>query len=108
MTSIPDFTDSCKPGLARGVRMLTDRLTGQPMLVFPEAVVELKGPGPAIVSLCDGQRTFGEIVATLAEQYRAPIATLRADVARYLERLRDRMLIEIDATQTFRMPGGAD
>ena len=69
---IPTSPDSCKPGLARGVRMRR-RIDHRPAAAgFPEAIVELKGPGPAIIALCDGRRTFGEIVATLAEQYRAP------------------------------------
>jgi pyrroloquinoline quinone biosynthesis protein E len=96
---LSDFPDSCKPGLAVGVRRRIDPITGQLLLVFPEAVVELKGPGPAIISLCDGRRTFGQIVAALAEKYNAPLAILREDVARYLHRLRDRILIEVDAAR---------
>jgi len=89
-----DLPDGCVPSLAPGVRMHADRLTGQPMLLFPEAMVELKGAGSAIVGLCDGQRRLGQIVAILSRRFQSPTEKLRTDVARFLHRLRDRMLIE--------------
>src|SRR6185437_5574613 len=94
-----NLSDSCKPRLAPGVRMVTDRMTGQPLLVFPEAMVELKGPGQTILALCDGRRSLADVVAMLAQQYNAPVAVLQADVIRYLDRLRDRRLVEVDGPE---------
>jgi PqqA peptide cyclase len=91
-----DLADSCRPRLAPGVRMHVDRLTGRSLLLFPEAVVELKGSGSAIIPLCDGGRTFGEIIETLSGQFQAPIELLRGDVTRYLRRLRERMLVTFE------------
>jgi len=94
LQSSPELADSCRPRLARGVRMQIDRLTGQPLLLFPEAVVELKGSGSAIVPLCDGHRLLGEIIAILLERFQAPADELRADVLRFLCRMRERMLVQ--------------
>jgi len=93
-----ELADSCRPRLAPGVRMRIDRLTGRPLLLFPEAVVELSGSGSAIAQLCDGRRLLSEIIEILAQQFRAPPAVLRADVTRYLCRLRERMLVQFDDT----------
>ena len=91
-----DLTDDCRPRLAAGVRLHTDRLTRDSVLLFPEALVKLQGSGAAIIPLCDGRRSFGEILSILGEQFKAPPAVLRADVTKYLLRLRERMLIEFD------------
>ncbi len=96
LAAVAELADSCRPRLASGVRMLIDRLTGRPLLVFPEAVVELTGSGSAIVQLCDGHRLLSEIVETLSGQFQAPPAVLRSDVTRYLCRLHERMLVQLD------------
>jgi len=92
------LADFCQPRLAFGVRMQTDRLTGRPLLLFPEAVVELTGSGSAIVQLCDGHRRLSEIIDTLAQQFQAPPAVLRSEVTRYLCRLHERMLVQFTDT----------
>jgi len=89
-----DLPDACVPRLACGVRLHVDRLTGQPLLLFPEAMVELTGPGPAILSLCNGQRQLGRIVDALCRKFQVPKEKLRSDVVRYLHRLRGRMLVD--------------
>src|SRR5208282_941859 len=96
LAAVAELADSCRPRLASGVRMQIDRLTGRPLLLFPEAVGELTGSGSAIVQLCDGHRLFSEIIETLAQQFQAPPAVLRSDVTRYLCRLHERMLVQFD------------
>jgi pyrroloquinoline quinone biosynthesis protein E len=76
--------------------MQIDRLTGRAILLFPEAMVELRGSGAAIVSLCDGRRLLSEIIATLSEQFQTPPEALGSDVVRYLCRLQERMLVQFD------------
>ncbi len=78
------------------MRMKIDPITGRPLLLFPEAMVELSGSGPAIVSLCDGVRPLREIVSTLSQQFQAPEALLQREVSRYLLRLNEKMLIRVD------------
>ena len=96
LAAVAELADSCRPRLASGVRMQIDRLTGRPLLLFPEAVAELTGSGSAIVQLCDGHRLLSEIVETLSLQFQAPPAVLRSDVTRYLCRLHERMLVQLD------------
>jgi PqqA peptide cyclase len=93
-----DLADTCRPRLAQGVRMHVDRLTGRSILLFPEAVIEIKGSGAAIIPLCDGGRTFGEIIEFLTRQFQAPLELLRGDVTRYLRLLRQRRLVEFEDT----------
>ena len=90
--------DTCRPRLAPGGALQIDRVTGRPLLLFPEAVLELQGSGSAIVPLCDGERTLSEIIANLSRQFQAPEAVLRADVSRYLCRLHERMLVQFDVS----------
>lgn len=46
----------------------------------------LEGTGDRIWQLCDGERTFGEIIRALSHEFGADPATVRADM---LELLRD-------------------
>src|SRR5262249_47900356 len=94
LAAAAELADSCRPRLAPGVRMQFDRLTGRPLLLFPEAMVELTGSGSGIVALWDGRRNLAEIVATLAQRFEASAQALRSDVTRYLYRLHERMLVQ--------------
>ena len=58
-----------KPRLAPGCRWATRE--GQPVLLFPEGMIRLKGTAQAIMELCDGRRTIQEIVSALSQRYRA-------------------------------------
>jgi pyrroloquinoline quinone biosynthesis protein D len=62
-------SESSQPRLAAGCRW---RNQGeQRVVLFPEGVIRLQGTDHDILTLCDGQRTVQEIVATLAERYGA-------------------------------------
>ena len=86
------MTESARPRLRRGVRLIVDRPSGRPILLGPERALLLEGPAHAIVALLDGRRTLDEIVDALAA--RAPRALVRADVAAFLARLAERRMIE--------------
>jgi pyrroloquinoline quinone biosynthesis protein D len=88
-----------RPRLAAKARMQTDRVSGEPVLLYPEGVLLLNPTGAAIVELCDGHRTFAELVDELAARYNAPVEELSRDVGEYLIRLRDRSLLELPPTQ---------
>jgi coenzyme PQQ biosynthesis protein PqqD len=76
-------------------RVQTDKVTGKLALLYPEGVLLLNSTGAAIVELCDGQHTFGEMVAKLAVRYGSRPEQLSGDVAEYLGRLSERGLLEI-------------
>jgi pyrroloquinoline quinone biosynthesis protein D len=82
-----------KPRLAPHVRRQNDRVTGAAMLLHPEGAVELSDTADAIVQLCDGERTTGEIVSALAAEYEVEPDVLRGDVDACLEALIERSLI---------------
>ena len=81
--------------LSSKARRQTDKITGKPALLYPEGVLLLNPTGAAIVELCDGRHTVGEIVAKLAVLYNSPPDKLWGDVAEYLGRLHERGLVEL-------------
>ena len=80
--------------LASKAMVRIDKVTGQPMLLFPEGALALNPTGAAIVELCDG-RTFAAIVEELTSRYNAPAEILGNQVEQYLGRLRERGLVEV-------------
>ncbi|HLQ51774.1 MAG TPA: pyrroloquinoline quinone biosynthesis peptide chaperone PqqD [Terriglobales bacterium] len=88
--SIP--TDSTQPRLAPGCRW---GASGEDkVLLFPEGALRLQGTGQKIVELCDGQRTFAEIVAELQAHYNSNAGEIRDDVAGFLEQLKQKRIVD--------------
>jgi pyrroloquinoline quinone biosynthesis protein D len=84
-----------RPKLSARARLQTDKVTGKPIVLYPEGVLMLNPTGQAIISLCTGENTFEQIVANLAERYKIPAAQISPQVSEYLNRLRERNLLEI-------------
>ncbi len=83
-----------RPQLAPGCR-LSDSPGNESSLMVPEGILKLTGPGRAIVALCDGRRTFSEIVAELMSTFPGgDEARISQETAAFLERLRDRRAVE--------------
>jgi pyrroloquinoline quinone biosynthesis protein D len=91
----PLITLTARPTLAAKARMQIDKVSGEPVLLYPEGVVLLNETGAAIVKLCDGQHTFAEIVAALAEHYRVAPELLQHDVGNYILQLHKHSLMEL-------------
>jgi pyrroloquinoline quinone biosynthesis protein D len=87
-----------RPRLARKTRLQTDKITGQPTLLYPEGVMVLNPTGEAILGFCDGERSVDEVVDALAKEYEVEPAELAEDVIDYLARLQDRGVLVLDAT----------
>ena len=81
------------PTLAARVRLQIDRVTGAPVLLYPEGVLELNETAGEVLRLCDGQRTVAEIIAALAAEFEATSDELTADVLACLAELRGRNLV---------------
>jgi pyrroloquinoline quinone biosynthesis protein D len=88
------IADDSVPRLARGCRVST--VEGQEdMLLVPEGALRLKGPGPFIVELCNGERTLRQIVEELKQRFdEADASVIETEVVAFLARLRDRGAIE--------------
>jgi len=84
-----------RPKLSSRARLQTDKVTGKPVVLYPEGVLMLNPTGHAIVSLCTGEVTFQEIVTHLAARYKISTQEIAPQVAEYLNRLRERNLLEI-------------
>ena len=64
--------DSSQPRLAAGCRWGPEKNTGSEedrVILFPEGAIKLQGTGRQVLECCDGQRTFGQIIAELQAQF---------------------------------------
>ena len=84
-----------RPKLGRGVRLRTDPITGEPLLLYPEGVLPLDETTHEIVTRCTGEATFESIVQSLANDYDADVETIRQDAHECLDQLRRHMLIAL-------------
>ena len=81
------------PRLWRLARLDFDPVRQRHVLLYPEGAVLLNETGAAILELCNGSRTLGDIVTVLTERYHADVS---ADVTEYLTTMADRELIRAD------------
>ncbi|HEY0753233.1 MAG TPA: pyrroloquinoline quinone biosynthesis peptide chaperone PqqD [Ktedonobacteraceae bacterium] len=84
-----------RPRLAAKARMQTDKVSGEPVLLYPEGVILLNGPSAAITQLCDGTRSFSTILNELAELYHTTPGQLENDVSAYIFKLYQQSLVEL-------------
>jgi pyrroloquinoline quinone biosynthesis protein D len=78
------LTPASVPTLWRLARVTFDPVRQQSVLLYPEGAMLLNDTGAAILELCDGRRTIGDIAAILGDRYRCDVL---ADVTEYLARL---------------------
>ena len=85
--------DTSRPRLAVGCRWggsKEDRV-----ILFPEGAIKLQGTGRQVLERCDGQRTFGEIIAELRQQFgTADPAKIRHDISQFLEELQRKRIVD--------------
>ena len=78
------------PSLWRLARLQFDPVRNQKVLLYPEGVVLLNDTGAAILDLCDGCRSIGDIAAILGDRFQCDV---KADVIEYLNGLAEQALI---------------
>lgn len=83
-----------RPRLRAGCRF--SEAAGQDdVLLIPEGLMKLAGPGRKILELCNGEHTFAQILTALQSVYPdAPIEQIERETTSYLERLRERGAVE--------------
>lgn len=89
-----ELKDADTPVILRGVRPHFDKVRNVWILLAPERVLKLDDIGRAILDEVDGKRSFGEIAATLAEKYDAPLERISSDARTYLSGLMARRMVE--------------
>ena len=87
------LTAASVPVIWRLARLEFDPVRQQRVLLYPEGVVLLNDTGGAILDLCDGQRSIGDVAAILQERYHRDVTT---DVIEYLSRLLERELVRVE------------
>jgi pyrroloquinoline quinone biosynthesis protein D len=84
---------SSQPRLAAGCRW--GGTEDARVILFPEGAIKLQGTGRQVLERCDGQRTFGEIIAELQAQFDdADPAKIRTDISQFLEQLRHKRIVD--------------
>ncbi len=90
---MPSLQDSSKPKLATGCRWGGSE--DERVVLFPEGAIRLQGTGQKILELCDGNRTFGELLMQLAKDFWQVDATrIREEASHFLEQLRDKRIVD--------------
>ena len=88
--------DMSQPRLAAGCRWGAESKPEEVrVILFPEGAIKLQGTGRQILEHCDGQRTFGEIIAELQKQFgTADPEKIRADITQFLEQLQRKRIVD--------------
>ena len=87
------LTDASQPRLATGCRW--GGTEENRMILFPEGAIKLQGTGRQVLERCDGQRTFGEIIAELEKEFEKTDPTkIRADISAFLEQLQRKRIVD--------------
>ena len=84
---------SSKPKLAPGCRW--GGAEAARVVLFPEGAIRVQGTGRRILELCDGERTFSELIVQLQQEYsEADAIVIRADACRFLEQLHEKRIVD--------------
>ena len=86
------LTPASVPSIWRLARLDFDSVRQQHVLLYPEGAMLLNETGAAILELCDGHRTIGEIAKILDERYHCDVL---ADVTEYLSELVEKEYIRV-------------
>jgi pyrroloquinoline quinone biosynthesis protein D len=83
-----------RPSLKRGCR-LSPPSNAEPLLLIPEGALRLQGPGRRILQLCDGQRSLGDLIRQLQQEFpEAEPLRISEEVMSFLARLQEKGAIE--------------
>ena len=93
---MPPPLDTAQPRLAAGCRWGADSKPDEVrVILFPEGAIKLQGTGRQVLERCDGQRTFGEIIAELQIQFAtADPEKIRTDITQFLEQLQKKRIVD--------------
>jgi coenzyme PQQ biosynthesis protein PqqD len=67
-----------------------------PVLLLPESMLRLTGPGPRIVELCDGSRNLADVITTLQSEFNgADPEMVQREVIAFLVSLQERRALDL-------------
>jgi pyrroloquinoline quinone biosynthesis protein D len=94
--TVPDRVSLARvPAFPRGVRLKHDEARQEWVLLAPERLIKCDAVAAAILALCDGKRSLGEIIETLASHYKADQAVIARDVVALLEGLQEKKMVRM-------------
>jgi pyrroloquinoline quinone biosynthesis protein D len=83
-----------QPKLRPGCRLSQSAQQGD-VLLIPEGVLRLVGPGRKIVERCDGQRTVNDIIRELEAEYPSvEPGRIATEVITFIERLHQKRVLD--------------
>jgi pyrroloquinoline quinone biosynthesis protein D len=86
---------AARPRLSARARVQIDKVTGKPVLLYPEGALLLNPTAHAIVTLCTGDEAFDAIVSALAGRFQAPAQEISRQAETFLNRLRAKNLLDL-------------
>ena len=90
---MPRPSDSSQPRFAAGCRWGAEG--EERVVLFPEGMIRVQGTGEKTLELCNGQRTFQEIVSALSAEYSgADSVKIGQDVGNFLEALQQKRIVD--------------
>ena len=88
------LTGSSQPRLRPGCR-LSESIQQGDVVLIPEGILRLVGPGRKIVERCDGLRTVDDIVRELTAEFPSVEAgRIAAEVNTFIERLYEKRVLD--------------
>jgi pyrroloquinoline quinone biosynthesis protein D len=80
--------------LGIGCRLRKDE-NGDTVLLLPEGILRLKGTAAEIIRLCDGERTFADILQAMEAQYPSSSPKqIEQQIGSFLNRLLERRAVD--------------
>lgn len=84
-----------RPRLARGVRLREDRVRGGWNVLAPERVLRPNPVAVEVLKLCDGARSFDDIVSELGSRFQVERERIVADASALLVDLAEKRMVEL-------------
>jgi pyrroloquinoline quinone biosynthesis protein D len=88
------ISEASRPALPRHIKMRHDAGRGRWILLGPERVFEPDETAVAVLRLCDGTRSVGDIATLLSKEYQAPVDVITRDVVAMLQDLADKGVVK--------------
>jgi pyrroloquinoline quinone biosynthesis protein D len=89
------LSPGARPRLARGVRLHEDKVRGGWSLLAPERSLQANPSAVEVLKLCDGQRSFAELVDQLADKFSADRARIEQDATVLLRDLEAKRMLNL-------------
>lgn len=83
-----------KPALPRHIKLRHDAGRGRWIILAPERVFNPDDTAVAVLKLCDGTQSVGDIAKVLSQEYQAPIDVVTSDIIAMLQDLSDKGVVK--------------